>query len=48
MSIFQEDVTIESDGETLEDSDEWVLSENSNGLDSDDEESTQRSKIRIR
>ena len=39
MSVFQEDVAIESDGETLEDSDEWALSEDSDGLDSDDEES---------
>ena len=27
MSVFQEDVARESDGETLEDSDEWALSE---------------------
>jgi hypothetical protein len=37
-------VAIESDGETLiEDSDEWALSEDSNGLDSDDEESNDSS-----
>jgi len=39
LSVFQENVAIESDGETQEDSDEWSLSEDSNGLDSDDEES---------
>jgi len=38
MSVFQEDVAIESDGETLEDSDEWTLLEDSDGSDSDDEE----------
>ena len=38
MSIFQEDVAIESDGETLEGSDDWTLSEDSDKLDSDDEE----------
>ncbi len=38
MSVFQEDVAIESDGGTLEDSDEWELSEDSDGLDSNDEE----------
>ena len=38
MSVFQEDVGIESDNEMLEDSDKWVLSEDSDGLDSDDEE----------
>jgi len=43
MSVFQEDVVIESDGETLEDSDEWALSEGSDGLDSDDEESNDSS-----
>jgi hypothetical protein len=43
MSVFQEDVAIESDGETLEDSDEWALSEDSDGLDSDDEESNDSS-----
>ena len=32
-------MAIESDGETLEDSDDWELSEDSDGLDSDDEES---------
>jgi hypothetical protein len=32
MSSFQENVAIESDGETLEDNDEWVLSEDSDGL----------------
>ena len=36
--VFQEDVAKKSDGDTLEDSDEWALSEDSNGLDSDDEE----------
>jgi len=39
MSVFQEDVAIESDGETLQDSDEWALYDDSDGLDSDDEES---------
>ena len=39
MPVFQEDVAIESDGETLEDSDEWALSEDSDGLDNDDKES---------
>ncbi len=39
MSGFQADVAIELDGETLEDSDEWTLSEDSDGLDSNDEES---------
>jgi hypothetical protein len=29
MLVFQEDVTIESNGETLEDSDEWAISEDS-------------------
>ncbi len=43
MSIFQEDVAIESDGETLEGSDEWALFEDSDGLDSDDEESNDSS-----
>ena len=44
MSAFQEDVAIESDGETLEeDSDEWALSEDSDGLNSDDEESNNSS-----
>ena len=43
MSVFQEDVAIESDGETLEDSDEWTLSEDSDGLDSDDEKSNDSS-----
>ena len=36
-------MAIESDGETLEDSDEWALSEDSDGLDSDDEESNDSS-----
>jgi hypothetical protein len=39
MSVFQEDVAIESDGETLKYSDEWALSKDSDELDSDDEES---------
>ncbi len=39
ISVFQEDVAIELDGETLEDRDEWAISEDSDGLDSDDEES---------
>jgi hypothetical protein len=43
MSDFKEDVAIESNGETLEDSDEWALSEDSYGLDSDDEESNNSS-----
>jgi len=43
MSIFQEDVAIESDGETLEDSDEWVLIDDSDELDNDDEESNDSS-----
>ena len=33
-------MAIESDGETLEDSDEWALSKDSDGLDSDDEKIT--------
>jgi hypothetical protein len=37
MSIFQEVVATESDNETLQDSDEWILSDNSVSLDSDDE-----------
>ena len=32
-------MAIKSDGKTLEDSDEWARSEDSDGLDSDDEES---------
>ena len=43
MSAFREDVAIGSNGETLEDSDEWALSEDSDGLDSDDEESNDSS-----
>ena len=31
-------MAIKSDGETLENSDEWALSEDSDGLDSDDED----------
>ena len=39
ISVFQEPVSIESDNETLKyNSDKWVLSKNSDGLDSDDEE----------
>ena len=38
MSVFQ-DAAIESDNGTLEDSDEWELSECSDGLENDDEES---------
>ena len=38
ITVFQEDVAIGSDNEKLEDSDEWVLSEDSDGLDSNDEE----------
>ena len=37
MSVFQEKVATESNNETLEDSDEWILSDNSVSLDSDDE-----------
>ena len=37
MSVFQEEVAIESDNETLEDSDEWILSDDSVSLDSDNE-----------
>ncbi len=33
-------MAIKSDGETLEDSDEWALSKDSDGLDSDDEKIT--------
>ena len=36
-------MAVESDGETLEESDEWALSEDSAGLDSDDEESNDSS-----
>ena len=39
MSIFEkEHVVKELDNETLQDNDEWVLSEDVNGLDSDNEE----------
>jgi len=38
ISVFQEDVAIELDSETLEDSDDWALSEDSDGMESDDEE----------
>ena len=38
MSVFHEDVAIESNNETLEDNDKWLLFEDNNGLDSDDEE----------
>ena len=37
MLYLQEDVAIESHNETLEDCDEWVLSENSDGFESDNE-----------
>ena len=37
MSVFQEEVATESDNETLEDSDEWILSDDSVSLDSDNE-----------
>ena len=41
MSIFEKDRgAIESDNETLENSDEWLLSEDCDGLDIDDEETT--------
>ena len=43
ISIFQEDMTIESDGETLADSDKWALFEDSGGLDTDDEGSNDSS-----
>ena len=43
MSIFQENVAIESDGEALEDSDERVLSKDSDGLNSSDEEANNSS-----
>jgi hypothetical protein len=47
MSVFQEDVAKESDGETLKDSDEWALYEDIDKLDSHDEESND-SIFRIR
>ena len=43
MSFIQEDVAIESDGETLENSDEWALSDDIDGFDNDDEESNDSS-----
>jgi hypothetical protein len=43
MLLFQENVAIESGGETLEDSDEWVLSEDSDGLNSSDDEANDSS-----
>jgi hypothetical protein len=43
MSVFREDVAIESDNETLEDSDESAFSKDSDGLDIDDEESNDSS-----
>jgi hypothetical protein len=38
MSVFQEGVAIEINNEKLEDSHEWVVSENIDGLDSDEKE----------
>ncbi len=43
MSVFQKVVAIESDGDTLENSDEWAIFEDSDGLDSDDKESNDSS-----
>ena len=41
-SIFQKDhAAIKSGNETLEDNDEWLLSEDSDGLDRDDEETSE-------
>jgi hypothetical protein len=43
MSVFQKNIAIESEGETLEDSVEWALFEDGDGLDSDVEESNDSS-----